>query len=107
MAHGIITPLPRIVGPTDAEISGVTVPAGVRGLLHLSYEGEANITQTVVAMGATVVHRNAEIFPEPYTFSPERWLQSDSQDLERYLVSFSKGPRSCLGIKYVYGLYSS
>ncbi|KAF9465534.1 cytochrome P450 [Collybia nuda] len=81
MAHGVITPLPRIVGPTDAEISGEIVPAG-----------------TVVAMGAAVVHRNPGIFPEPETFSPDRWLQPDSHELDRYLVSFSKGPRSCLGI---------
>ncbi|RDB18449.1 hypothetical protein Hypma_000256 [Hypsizygus marmoreus] len=81
MAHGVVTPLPRIVGPTDTEIYGTVIPAG-----------------TVVSMGATIVHRNPEIFPEPYKFSPERWLQKDSQDLEKYLVAFSKGPRSCLGV---------
>jgi hypothetical protein len=48
------------------------------------------------------VHRNPEIFPEPTVFDPERWLQEDSHDLDKYLVSFSKGPRSCLGIKSVY-----
>lgn len=42
MAHGIITPLPRIVGPTDAEISGVTVPAGVRYYFNLSFETKAD-----------------------------------------------------------------
>ena len=30
MAHGVVTPLPRIVGPVDSEISGVVIPAGVR-----------------------------------------------------------------------------
>jgi hypothetical protein len=29
MAHGIVSPLPRIVGPTDSEISGEIIPAGV------------------------------------------------------------------------------
>jgi len=81
MAHGVVTPLPRVVGPTDSEISGVVIPAG-----------------TVVSMGATVVHRNPDIFPNPMTFDPERWMQDDSFKLEPYLVSFSKGPRSCLGI---------
>lgn len=52
-------------------------------------------------MGATIVHRNPDIFPEPFVFSPERWLQEDSHELEKYLVAFSKGPRSCLGIKCV------
>jgi hypothetical protein len=48
-----------------------------------------------------IVHRNPDIFPEPEIFSPERWLQSGSQNLDKYLVAFSRGPRSCLGIKYV------
>jgi len=81
MAHGIVTPLPRIVGPTDAEISGEVIPSG-----------------TVVSMGATILHKNPNIFPDPLTFDPERWLKGDSADLDKYLVSFSKGPRSCLGI---------
>jgi hypothetical protein len=29
MAHGVVTPLPRIVGPTDVEIAGAVIPAGV------------------------------------------------------------------------------
>ncbi|KAF8806912.1 cytochrome P450 [Phlegmacium glaucopus] len=81
MAHGVVTPLPRVVGPVDSEISGVMIPAG-----------------TVVSMGATILHRNPEIFPDPTAFDPSRWLQEDSSELEKYLVSFSKGPRSCLGI---------
>jgi len=81
MAHGVVTPLPRIVGPVDSEISGVLIPAG-----------------TVVSMGATILHRNPEIFPNPTAFDPSRWLQENCSELEKYLVSFSKGPRSCLGI---------
>ena len=30
MSHGIVTPLPRIVGPTNADIAGHNIPAGVR-----------------------------------------------------------------------------
>ncbi|PPQ68061.1 hypothetical protein CVT26_007345 [Gymnopilus dilepis] len=81
LAHGVVSPLPRIVGPSDAEIAGVIVPAG-----------------TVVSMGATILHKNPNIFPQPMSFEPERWLKDDSFELEKYLVSFSKGPRSCLGI---------
>ncbi|PPQ79817.1 hypothetical protein CVT25_002971 [Psilocybe cyanescens] len=81
MAHGVVSPLPRIVGPSDAEISGEVIPAG-----------------TVVSMGAPIVHRNPEIFPDPLRFEPERWLKDDSAELEKYLVAFSKGPRGCLGI---------
>ncbi|KAF4610870.1 hypothetical protein D9613_007210 [Agrocybe pediades] len=81
MAHGVVSPLPRIVGPSDSEIAGEIIPTG-----------------TVVSMGACMVHKNAEIFPDPMAFKPERWLAEGSTELEKYLVSFSKGPRGCLGI---------
>jgi cytochrome P450 len=102
MAHGVVTPLPRIVGPTDAEISGFIVPAGVRiSCFYKSvvYSLTDDLIQTVVSMGATILHKNGDIFPDPLTFQPERWLKEDSTELEKYLVAFSKGPRSCLGIK--------
>jgi cytochrome P450 len=38
-----------------------------------------------------------EIFPEPETFNPDRWMQGER--LDRYLTSFSKGSRGCVGIK--------
>lgn len=43
------------------------------------------------------------IFPNPFEFRPERWLEAKEKDshLERYLVSFSRGSRQCIGIKYV------
>ena len=56
-------------------------------------------------MSHLIVHTNPDIFPEPERFKPERWLESDSEkseSLDAYLVAFSRGPRSCLGIKYVF-----
>lgn len=52
-------------------------------------------------MGATFVHLNSTIFPDPEKFIPERWLGEGKGQLDQYLVAFSKGPRTCLGIKYV------
>ncbi len=45
-----------------------------------------------------------EIFPSPYTFSPHRWLDAEKQGvrLDRYLVTFSKGSRACLGMNLAY-----
>ena len=44
------------------------------------------------------------IFPEPQTFNPDRWLKAadEGKRLDRYLVTFSKGPRSCIGINLAY-----
>jgi cytochrome P450 len=53
--------------------------------------------QTIVSCGSTFVHYNATLFPDPYAWNPSRWL--DNPDLDNWLVAFSKGPRSCLGIK--------
>ncbi|KAF7436238.1 hypothetical protein PC9H_003067 [Pleurotus ostreatus] len=55
MSHGIVTPLPRIVAPADASIGGVVVPAG-----------------TVVGVGATFIHYNPELFPEPHNILLQR-----------------------------------
>lgn len=42
---------------------------------------------------------DADIFPNPRQFRPERWLQSEevSSYLGKHLVAFEKGTRSCLG----------
>jgi cytochrome P450 len=44
-------------------------------------------------------HRDETIFPDPDNFIPERWLNDMSRDLEKWLMAFSKGLRSCLGSK--------
>ena len=54
-------------------------------------------------MSSHFIHRNAEIFESPDEFRPERWLHENGKKLDRWLVSFSRGPRSCLGLKYVKG----
>ncbi|KAK6723926.1 hypothetical protein SNK04_002769 [Fusarium graminearum] len=38
-----------------------------------------------------------EVFPEPWKFRPERWLQENSKDLDGFLYPFSRGTRSCIG----------
>ena len=55
--------------------------------------------QTIVATCNKFVHLNQEIFTEPHAFKPERWLGASAESLEHWLVTFSKGPRSCLGVK--------
>ncbi|KAF7930612.1 uncharacterized protein EAE98_005012 [Botrytis deweyae] len=60
---------------------GKTIPAG-----------------TIVNMTALLTHQNDKIFPEPMVFKPERWLGNQNKKLERYLVPFNRGTRSCLGI---------
>ncbi|KAH9960414.1 putative cytochrome P450 [Russula dissimulans] len=77
--------LPRVVPPSGAVISGTKIPGG-----------------TVVSQSALFVSFSEEIFERPHEFLPERWLQPGSKSLENWLVVFSKGPRSCLGINLAY-----
>jgi len=77
--------LPRVVPPPGAVISGVRIPGG-----------------SVVSQSVVFVSFSEEIFSRPYEFVPDRWLLSDSKALDAWLVSFSKGPRSCLGINLAY-----
>lgn len=49
-------------------------------------------------MSPNLVLFSEDTFPEPQVFKPERWLGPDAARLQRYLISFSRGPRACLGI---------
>ena len=54
---------------------------------------------TPVGMTSIFMHDNPEFFPNPQVFNPDRWLKADSERrLGKYLVNFSKGTRSCLGM---------
>ncbi|EHK96787.1 putative Trichodiene oxygenase [Glarea lozoyensis 74030] len=55
---------------------------------------------TPISMSSLMMHHNENIFPQSHTFSPERWADQEDggKALERYLVSFSKGSRQCIGM---------
>ncbi|KAK7047472.1 hypothetical protein VNI00_006703 [Paramarasmius palmivorus] len=81
LSHGAASPLSRVVPDSGAIIAGHPVPPG-----------------TVVSISNLFVHLNPEIFPGPTLFRPERWMENKDSSLDRYLVAFGRGPRSCLGI---------
>jgi hypothetical protein len=81
MSPGACSPLLRVVPQSGATISSQSIPGG-----------------TIVGMSSVLVHKSPSIFPSPETFNPERWLGEDAKGLEQWLMSFSKGPRSCLGL---------
>jgi cytochrome P450 len=76
---------PRLVPSGGVNLpDGRHVPAGTR-----------------IGMAIYHIHYNEAIFEEPHRFDPERWLQSPDEvaRLSRFMVAFSRGSRSCLGIK--------
>ena len=42
-----------------------------------------------------LLHHDESIFPSSYSFDPTRWI--NDPHLDRYLFSFSKGSRQCIG----------
>jgi cytochrome P450 len=57
-------------------------------------------------MTSYLIHHDEAIFPKPYEFNPQRWL--DNPRLDKYMVSFSKGTRQCVGINLAYAeLYTT
>lgn len=49
-------------------------------------------------MTAYFLHTDPAIFPRPYDFIPERWLDNVSPQMTRSFVPFSRGSRSCIGM---------
>lgn len=55
---------------------------------------------TPVSLTSLHIHHDETIFADPESFHPERWIENP--DLDRYLLTFSKGSRQCLGIHLAY-----
>jgi cytochrome P450 len=69
----------RLVPPEGAEIGGKKFPGGTR-----------------VAVNGWVLHRSKEIFgADPKVFRPERWLEGDAKNMERYMFQFGGGSHVC------------
>jgi len=87
----------KAIGTADHDIHRVR-----RGALNpffskrLVFEKKVIPAGTVVCMTPLHILMNEHIFPDPQEFRPERWLNDER--LSRYLVAFSRGTRSCLGI---------
>ncbi|OGM51153.1 cytochrome P450 oxygenase [Aspergillus bombycis] len=59
---------------------------------------------TPVSMLQHFMHTDPEIFPNPKRFHPERWVLAAERNegLSRFLVTFGKGTRSCIGMNLAY-----
>ena len=88
MNQGVVSRIPRCAPDRDIRYKDIIIPRG-----------------TPVGMSTPDIHDNADIFADPKTFMPERWLAKVGDDtetvgrLDKWLVSFSKGSRQCLGMK--------
>jgi len=82
LSFGVPGRLPRTVPEEGATFHGYFIPAGY-----------------IVSMSSWTLHRNAEVFPDPMHFDPERWMDpSTFFKLEHSIVPFSRGNRGCVGM---------
>ena len=86
LSYGVPGKIPRQVPPEGATFCGERIPAG-----------------TMLSMACYVYHNCDEYFPDASQFQPERWLDaSQSADLDKKFISFSRGSRSCIGTNLAY-----
>ncbi|KUI53669.1 Trichodiene oxygenase [Cytospora mali] len=94
LSYGVSARSPRIAPDED-----LVYRAEVKGEGKVEY-----VIPRGWAMGcsAAVMHHNEDVFPDSNTFLPERWFDEQGnkkKDLEKCLLSFSRGTRQCLGMK--------
>jgi cytochrome P450 len=85
--------IPREVGPGGATIDGIFFPPG-----------------TVVGVSTYALHHSKEYYPEPFTFSPERWIIDPTNKVsaegvaaaQSAFAAFGRGPRGCIGKNLAY-----
>ncbi|KAJ5973770.1 benzoate 4-monooxygenase cytochrome P450 [Penicillium waksmanii] len=87
LSYGLSGRLARIAPTEDLVYKNHLIPAG-----------------TPVSQAIYFVHHDPTIFPEPEKFDPERWTRAsnDGINLKKYMVSFNKGSRQCLGMNLAY-----
>ncbi|KAM3420754.1 hypothetical protein BST61_g4002 [Cercospora zeina] len=90
LSYGQVQRIPRVNRLQPWTFHGRIIPPGV-----------------TVGMGAYHMHSHEKVFPDPQSFSPERWLHSPkgpdgTRALSNYLVSFSRGSRACIGLNLAY-----
>ncbi|KAJ6629720.1 benzoate para-hydroxylase [Mycena sp. CBHHK59/15] len=55
---------------------------------------------TELSVPAWTIGHAAEVWGDPGTFRPERWLEG--KEIRQYLLAFGKGPRACIGQNLAY-----
>ncbi|KAF2265020.1 cytochrome P450 [Lojkania enalia] len=80
VSHPLPGLTPRVVPPEGFKLYNKTVPGG-----------------TVFNTSAYMLNRHPSVFPNPAVFNPDRWLDPSAIHLEKYMASFYRGTRQCLG----------
>ncbi|ODM89946.1 Cytochrome P450 4c3 [Orchesella cincta] len=83
--------------------SGFAIMRNLKKSLTIDYEGkQVNVPAgTNVVIVPWVIHRNADYYPNPAEFDPDRFLPEECAKRHPYAyLAFSAGPRNCIGWKF-------
>ncbi|KAM5464683.1 hypothetical protein MauCBS54593_006774 [Microsporum audouinii] len=85
--YGLVVRVPRISAQEALQYKGYTIPPG-----------------TPVSISSYLTHHDESVFPNSHVFDPERWIKAAKEgiNLDKYMVSFTKGSRICIGINIAY-----
>lgn len=83
----------RLTPPLPRGLERKTPPQGMEIL------GERIEGGVTVSVPTYYAHRDPTLFPEPESYSPERWLHESecSRDMRAAFIPFSSGGRACIG----------
>ncbi|KAI0036316.1 cytochrome P450 [Vararia minispora EC-137] len=60
---------------------------------------------TIIATQSWSLHRNADVFPSPDTYLPDRWIDADAdslKEMDAHMMPFGIGLRICGGMQFAY-----
>lgn len=80
LSHVVSSRMPRYAPEEELKYKDWTIPPG-----------------TSVMQSHYLLHTDPTIFPDPYTFEPQRWIDDPSLKAN-YFLGFGRGTRVCLGI---------
>ncbi|KAH6971939.1 cytochrome P450 [Ilyonectria destructans] len=86
----------RLLPPVSFGLNRKTGPAGI------TIDGQWIPGGTTVAVPAYTAHRNPQLFPQPESYYPERWLEEMHKDAKFAFIPFSAGARGCIGRNITY-----
>ena len=73
--------MPRLIPAGGATISGFHFPAGYR-----------------VGVNGAVVHYDKDVFGlDADNFNPDRWIEGNTVRMDKTMIQFGAGPRTCIG----------
>ncbi|EAW20310.1 cytochrome P450 [Aspergillus fischeri NRRL 181] len=85
----------RLAPPVATELIRRTPPDR-----HVIIDGHLIPPDTNVSIAAYTSHRDPQVFPDPETYNPDRWMAKGSDNLRNMLgmfIPFSAGTRGCIG----------